>query len=108
MIVTSAAVPAVVGRAIIGKPLFLVLETPFKETTSLLSGFVIIIDIPFAVSMLEPPPIATITSAPISLHIWIPAFTFEIGGFGSTSWYTPYSIPASSKIFVTFLLTPTS
>ena len=66
--VASEPVPAVVGNAIIGIPLFRVFDNPFSDFTSLLSGFVIIIDIPFAVSILEPPPTATITSAFISLH----------------------------------------
>ena len=85
MIVTSAAVPAVVGNAIIGNPLFFVLDKPFNETTSFLSGFVIIMLIPFAVSMLDPPPTATIKLAPNSVHICTPANTFSIGGFGFTS-----------------------
>ena len=38
--------------------------------------------IPFAVSMLDPPPTATITSAPDFLQASIPSVTFFIVGFG--------------------------
>ena len=62
--VTSAAVPAVVGRAMIGTDFFFVSATPSRETTSLNSGLLVIIPIAFDVSMDEPPPIARIKSAP--------------------------------------------
>ena len=62
--VTSAAVPAVVGTAIVGTALFLVGATPSRERTSAKSGFVMIMPIAFAVSIEEPPPIATRQSAP--------------------------------------------
>ena len=78
---------AVVGSAIIGIPLFIVFDNPFKDLISALSGFVITIDIPFAVSMLEPPPTATITSAPDFLHSATPSVTFFIVGFGFISEY---------------------
>ena len=58
MIVTSAAVPAVVGTAIIGTAGFLVGATPSRLITSLNSGLLIIIPIALAVSIEEPPPIA--------------------------------------------------
>ena len=76
---------AVVGSAIIGIPLFTVFDKPFKETTSSLSGFVIIIEIPFAVSITDPPPTATITSAPYSLQTLTPSCTFFTVGFGLIS-----------------------
>ena len=46
------------------------------------------IDIPLAVSILEPPPTATITSAPAFLQASTPSNTFFIVGFGFTSEYT--------------------
>ena len=58
--------------------------------------------------MLDPPPTATITSAPNSLHFANPSNTFFIVGFGLTSEYTEYSIPALSKTSVTLAVTPTS
>ena len=58
MIVTSAAVPAVVGTARIGTLLFLVGATPSRLLTSSKSGLVIIIPIALDVSIEEPPPIA--------------------------------------------------
>ena len=60
MIVTSAAVPAVVGTANIGMDLFLVGATPSRLLTSSNSGLFIIIPIALAVSIDEPPPIAII------------------------------------------------
>lgn len=63
MIVTSAAVPDVVGTAKIGRLGFLVSATPSKLITSENSGFSIIIPIALAVSIGEPPPIAIIESA---------------------------------------------
>ena len=56
--VTSAAVPAVVGTAMIGTHLFLVGATPSKLLTSLNSGLVMMIPIALAVSIELPPPIA--------------------------------------------------
>ena len=58
MIVTSAAVPAVVGTANIGTDLFLVGATPSRLLTSAKSGLAMMIPIPLAVSIDEPPPIA--------------------------------------------------
>ena len=60
MIVTSAAVPAVVGTAKIGVQGFLVSATPSRLLTSLNSGFLSMIPIALAVSIEEPPPIAII------------------------------------------------
>ena len=58
--VTSAAVPAVVGTANIGTQGFLVAERPSRLLTSSNSGLVIMIPIALAVSIEEPPPIAMI------------------------------------------------
>ena len=65
-------------------------------------------EIPFAVSMLEPPPTATITSASDSLHASTPSVTFLIVGFGLISSYSEYSIPASLNNFSIFATTPAS
>ena len=56
--VTSAAVPAVVGIAIVGTAGFLVGATPSRLRTSANSGLLMIIPIAFAVSCGDPPPIA--------------------------------------------------
>ena len=80
--VTSAAVPAVVATAIIGRHGFLVGATPSKLLTSANSGLVIIIPIAFDVSIEEPPPIAIMKSAFASLHALTPLVTFSIVGFG--------------------------
>ena len=53
--------------------------------------------------MLEPPPTATITSAPDFLHAATPSVTFLIVGFGFISSYKSYTIPASLNIFSTFV-----
>ena len=66
------------------------------------------IEIAFAVSILDPPPTATITSAPDSLHFANPSLTFFMVGFGFTSLKISYGIFACSNTSVTFLLTPTS
>ena len=58
--VTSAAVPAVVGTANIGTLGFLVAESPSRLLTSSNSGLVMMIPIALAVSIEEPPPIAMI------------------------------------------------
>ena len=108
MIVTSAAVPAVVGIAITGIPLLTVFDNPFNDLISLLSGFVITIDIPFAVSILEPPPTATIKSASDCLHASTPSNTFFIVGFGFISEYNVYSILAFFSSSSTFAATPAS
>ena len=75
---------------------------------SLLSGFVITIAIPLDVSMLDPPPTATITSALEFLHASTPSVTFFIVGFGFISEYNVYSIFAFSNSSSTFLVTPAS
>jgi hypothetical protein len=71
----------VVGRAITGTDFFLVGATPSSETTSENSGLLTIIPTAFDVSIDEPPPIATIKSAPAALNASIPAFTFLTVGF---------------------------
>ena len=55
-----AAVPAVVGTAMIGTQGFFVGAVPSRLLTSSNSGFAMMIPIAFAVSMEEPPPIAMI------------------------------------------------
>ena len=67
-----AAVPAVVGTAMMGVHLFLVGATPSRLLTSANSGLVIMIPIAFAVSIEEPPPIATMQSAPLALKAATP------------------------------------
>ena len=83
--VTSAAVPAVVGNAMIGTDFFLVSATPSNETTSPNSGLLVMIPIALAVSIEEPPPIAIIKSAPEAAYAASPAFTFDTVGFGLIS-----------------------
>ena len=83
--VTSAAVPAVVGNAMIGTDFFFVGATPSKETTSLNSGLLVMIPIAFEVSIDEPPPIARMKSAPDSAKAFTPAFTLLTVGFGLIS-----------------------
>ena len=56
--VTSAAVPAVVGTAIMGTHLFLVGATPSRDRTSSNSGLLIIMPIAFDVSAGDPPHMA--------------------------------------------------
>ena len=69
---TVSVVPAVVGTAIIGVHLFFVGATPSRLLTSANSGFSIIIPIALAVSIEEPPPIATMQSALLSLKASTP------------------------------------
>ena len=85
MIVTSAAVPAVVGTAIIGTHLFFVGATPSKDTTSPNSGFSMIMPIALAVSIEEPPPMATMQSAPDALKASTPVLTFSTVGLALIS-----------------------
>ena len=79
--VTSAAVPAVVGTAMMGTHLFLVGATPSSERTSANSGLAMMMPIALAVSMDDPPPIATMQSAPLALNAETPVCTFSIVGF---------------------------
>ena len=70
--VTSAAVPAVVGTAMVNTACFLVGATPSKERTSSNSGLFMIMPMAFAVSMLEPPPRAMMQSALEALNAATP------------------------------------
>ena len=83
-------------------------DAPFNDFMSALSGFVITIDIPFAVSILEPPPTATIKSAFDFLQASTPSNTFFIVGFGFISSYKSYGTPALFKTSSTLLHTPAS
>ena len=83
-------------------------EFPFSDLISALSGFVITIEIPFAVSILEPPPTATITSAPDFLQASTPSVTFLIVGFGFISSYKSYGISAFCNISSILAATPAS
>ena len=83
--VTSAAVPAVVGNAKVGTAFCLVSATPSNDLTSANSGLLKTIPIPFAVSMAEPPPNATIKSAPDALKASTPFCTLAIVGLAFTS-----------------------
>ena len=85
--VTSAAVPAVVGRAKVGTALWRVSATPSNERTSANSGLFTTIPIPLAVSMEEPPPNATIKSAPEALKAATPFCTLAMVGLAFTSLY---------------------
>ena len=58
--VTSAAVPAVVGTAMIGTQGFFVGATPSRLLTSSNSGLAMIMPIALDVSIEDPPPIAII------------------------------------------------
>ena len=58
--VTSAAVPAVVGTAMVNTVGFLVGATPSRLRTSANSGLVMMMPMPLAVSIEEPPPTAII------------------------------------------------
>ena len=82
---TSAAVPAVVGTAIVKVACFFVGATPSSERTSANSGFSTMMPIAFAVSIEEPPPIVTMQSAPERLNASTPCWTFSIVGFGLIS-----------------------
>jgi len=86
--VTSAAVPAVVGTAMVNTACFLVGATPSRLRTSANSGFSAIMPTAFAVSMEEPPPMATMQSAPLVLKASTPCCTFSMVGLGLISLYT--------------------
>ena len=65
--VVSAAVPAVVGKAMMGSDFFLVSATPSNEMMSLNSGLFTTMPMPLPVSMEDPPPMVIMKSAPDSL-----------------------------------------
>ena len=56
--VASAAVPAVVGTAMVNTVRFLVGATPSRERTSANSGLLMMMPMALPVSMEEPPPMA--------------------------------------------------
>ena len=85
MIVTSAAVPAVVGTARMGFAGFFVGATPSSERTSANAGFAMMMPTALAVSIDEPPPMAMIESAFAFLNALTPFLTFSIVGFGLIS-----------------------
>ena len=104
--VTSAAVPAVVGKAMIGTDFFFVGATPSRETTSENSGLFVIIPIAFDVSIEEPPPIARMKSAPDSANAFTPALTFDTVGFGLISLNTVKGMLAFLSTWSTLSATP--
>ena len=104
--VTSAAVPAVVGTAMVKVAWFLVSATPSSERTSPNSGFSLMTPMALAVSMEEPPPMATMQSAPDSLMALTPSWTFWMVGLGLISEYRSQATPASSRRSVTLEVTP--
>ena len=83
--VTSAAVPAVVGTAMVKTAWFLVSATPSSERTSANSGLVMMTPMALAVSMEEPPPMATMESASAALKASTPSTTFWMVGLGLIS-----------------------
>ena len=64
---------------------FLVSATPSSERTSANSGFSMMTPMALAVSIEEPPPMATIESAWASLKAWTPSVTFWMVGLGLIS-----------------------
>lgn len=80
MIVTSAAVPAVVGTAKVGTARCLVSATPSNERTSANPGLLTMMPTALAVSIDEPPPSATMQSAPEALNASTPCCTLRIVG----------------------------
>ena len=83
--VTSAAVPDVVAKAMMGKLLCLVSAVPSSDLTSANSGFSVMMPIAFAVSMTEPPPMAMMTSAFAFSNAAKPFLTLAMVGFALTS-----------------------
>ena len=106
MIVTSAAVPAVVGTAMMGMEGCFVGATPSRLRTSANSGLAMMIPTAFEVSIDEPPPMATMQSAPDALNASTPALTFSMVGFGWMSLKTEYAMPSLSSRPVTLAVTP--
>ncbi len=74
-----------VGIAIVGTALCFVGAHPSSDTTSANSGLFAIMPTAFAVSMEEPPPIATMKSAPALRNASRPLFTFAVVGLGFMS-----------------------
>ena len=71
--VTSAAVPAVVGTAMVKTACFFVSATPSRLLTSANSGLLAMMPMAFAVSIAEPPPMVTIALAPLFLNASTPS-----------------------------------
>ena len=94
------------GTAIIGTDGFFVGATPSRLLTSENSGFATIMPTAFAVSIDDPPPIATRQSAPQDLNAATPACTFSIVGLALTSEKISKSMSAPFKTSVTFAETP--
>lgn len=69
----------------IGVQGFFVGAVPSSERTSSNSGFAMMIPMALEVSMEEPPPMATMQSAPEALNASTPCWTFSIVGFGLMS-----------------------
>ena len=106
MIVTSAAVPEVVGTAIVKTAGFFVAATPSSERTSANFGLVTMMPMALAVSIEEPPPMATMQSAFAALNALTPALTFSIVGLGLMSEKISNLIPAFFSRSVTFAVVP--
>ena len=83
--VTSAAVPAVVGTAMVNTACFLVGATPSRLRTSANSGLLAMMPMALAVSMAEPPPMAMMQSAPEALNASTPCCTFSMVGLALMS-----------------------
>ena len=83
--VTSAAVPAVVGTAMVNTACFFVGATPSRERTSANSGLLMMMPMAFAVSMEEPPPMVTMQSASAALKAATPSCTLAMVGLGLIS-----------------------
>ena len=106
MIVTSAAVPEVVGTAIVKTAGFFVAATPSSERTSANFGLVTMMPMALAVSIEEPPPMATMQSAFAALNALTPALTFSIVGLGLMSEKISNLMPAFFSRSVTFAVVP--
>ena len=68
-----------------GTDLCLVGAVPSRDTTSLNSGLLVIMPIAFDVSIDEPPPMASMKSAPLLRKASTPFFTFVTVGLGFMS-----------------------
>ena len=79
--------------------------TPSKDLISSNSGLFFVIAIALAVSITDPPPTATIKSAPAALNAANPSLQFLTVGFCFISVNTEYAILASSNTF--FILSNT-
>jgi hypothetical protein len=82
LIVTSAAVPAVVGTAIVKTACFFGGGDALEAADVGELGFETMTPMALAVSMEEPPPMATMQSAPEALKARTPVWTFSMVGLG--------------------------